>query len=124
VAKKGDCKFTDEELIDLLFVELFDNESSIRDALKTIGYEYRSFYRRLAKEPNGDLANGVEQLRRAVHEKMEDDLLEFADNVSIPADHRRIMVDTRKWILARRSEKFREKKDITTDGKPMLIADL
>lgn len=43
-----------------------------------------------------------------------DDLHEVADDTSIPADHRRIMVDTRKWMLSKMLPKiYGDKLDIT-----------
>jgi hypothetical protein len=39
--------------------------------------------------------------REEGYKRLADDLIEVSDDTSIPSDHRRIMVDTRKWMLSK-----------------------
>jgi len=119
---KPRLKFSDDELLELLTDKLIGEQMSMEKALEAVGQPRRNFYYRVVHDT--EFAAKVDQLRKCAMEVMEDQLIPIADDGTLGRDVRNSMLDTRKWILARRVERFREKKDITTDGKPMLIADL
>ena len=103
---------------------MINQRLSLTKALEELGEDRRNFYRRLARGNEASLSASVEQLRVSQMEMMEDELLEIADDPSIKDREKYYMLDTRKWILGRRVDRFREKKDITTAGKPILVSDL
>lgn len=60
------------------------------------------------------LAEQYTRARQIGYTLLGDDLQAVSDDTSIPADHRRIMVDTRKWMLSKMLPKiYGDKLDLT-----------
>lgn len=50
-------------------------------------------------------------------DKMVDDILDIADDVTVPSDHKRLMIDTRKWIASKFAPKrFGDKVTVGGEG--------
>lgn len=74
------------------------------------------------------LAEQYTRARQIGYTLLGDDLQAVSDDINIPADHRRIMVDTRKWMLSKMLPKiYGDKLDLTakvTTDKQMSDAEL
>lgn len=77
--------------------------------------EPTSFLRLLNSEP--DLATQYARAREIGWSFLGEDLIEVSDDTSIPSDHRRIMVDTRKWMLSKMLPKiYGDRLDLNHSG--------
>jgi hypothetical protein len=68
---------------------------------------------------NGSEEAGTQYARaiQAASEPLAEETLEIADDMGIPADQKRVMVDTRKWLLSKRfPKKYGDKVDLTHAG--------
>lgn len=75
----------------------------------------RSVYRWLAE--NEEFRHRYAHAREAGDEPMADELERIAYDAALPSDQKRVMADTIKWLLARRSpKKWGDKMQHTGDG--------
>jgi len=101
---------------------LLNEGKTLTAALEEIDLDRSTYAKMILRDP--EFEKRVTVYRELCLHLMEDELLEIADNKDLNFALRRDMIDTRKWILARRNERYRDKKDITTDGKPLLVSDI
>lgn len=107
---------------DYLENALLNERKTLTESLKEIDLDRSTYAKMILRDP--EFEKRVTVYRELCLHLMEDELLEIADDASLGFALRRDMIDTRKWILARRVERYRDKKDITTDGKPLLVSDI
>lgn len=70
---------------------------------KKLHIDPRGFWGLIAQ--NGNAATKYAQARARGLDKMANDIEQISDDMSIDADHKRIMVDTRKWLLSKLAPK-------------------
>lgn len=97
--------------------------SAIRRALADNAVNPRDFY--AALDVDEELAKRYARAINAGWDAFADDTVRVADDDKIPADQKRIMVDTRKWLLAKRLPKrYGERTVIAGDAdNPLVIED-
>lgn len=75
----------------------------VRKAIKERGADPFAFYRTLKSDDALDAAYGRAKMDQL--EPIADEAMEIADDPTIDPLHKRIMVDTRKWLLAKLAPK-------------------
>jgi len=94
--------------------EIASGESA-RKALVACGADERGFWRYLAKDEKA--AQQYARARAQGLERMAEEILEIADDESLPADSRRVRVDPRKWLLSKLApKKYGDKIETTHQG--------
>jgi len=89
--------------------------SPVRRALKAHEVSPCAFYALLDRD--ADRAERYARATRGGCDAFADEAVQIADDPLIPADQKRIMVDTRKWLLAKRMpKKYGERTVIAGDA--------
>lgn len=104
----------DAEALDAIIAEVRTGRP-VRQAIAECDVSAGSFYRAL--DANPDVAERYARAREAGMDALADDTMRIADDMGVPADHKRIMVDARKWILSKQAPKrYGDKVDLTHAG--------
>ena len=98
-AKRNARKVYGEEVEERILEGLRKGQS-LRAICKAKGLPDESSVRAWATEDSA-FGQRYRRARELGYAKLADDLIELADNADIPADQKRIMVDTRKWALSK-----------------------
>lgn len=110
---------TKAEVIEAI-LSLVDDGKSLRQACKEVGFERKTFEKWVVADPELSSQYALAKENRA--DKLFEEMLSIADNVEIGTvevvkewgvevktcdmiDHRRLKVDTRKWMLGKMSPK-------------------
>lgn len=91
------------------------NGSSVAAALREHEQSFGSFYRMCdAHDANAEMYARARETR---NDRMAEDTLRIADDHSIDPNARRVMVDTRKWLLSKLvPKKYGDKLDLNVSG--------
>lgn len=94
---------------------------SLDHAVKKHGVASATFYRAMDADP--ELAGSYARAREIRHDRMAEDTLRICDDPEIPSDQKRVMVDTRKWLLSKLAQgKYGEKLQLGGDkANPIVI---
>jgi hypothetical protein len=111
-------------MLDQVSVLVLEDDLSLSRALKQLKISRWSFYQHAKDDP--EFARRLNELRELSHDLMEDMLLDISDDAQMDDKLRKDKLDTRKWILARRVARFRDKSelDVTSKGERILVLDL
>ena len=119
-AKRGPRKVYGAEIEERI-LEGLRRGQALRAICKAKGMPDESTVRRWA---GGDspFAQDYRDARQMGYLKMADDIIELADDPSIDAHHKRIMVDTRKWALSKALPKiFGDRIEVDNKGGVVVV---
>lgn len=93
-------------------------------AIANNGVSNGTFYRHLDAHP--DDAERYARARETRNDRMAEDTLRVADDLAIPHEHKRIMVEARKWLLSKLApKKYGERTVIAGDAdNPLAITEV
>jgi len=93
-------------------------------AVADSGISNGTFYRHLDAHP--DDAERYARARETRNDRMAEDTLRVADDLGIPPEHKRIMVEARKWLLSKLApKKYGERTVIAGDAdNPLAITEV
>jgi acyl-CoA synthetase (NDP forming) len=83
-----------------IVLERLEAGESLRKASVQAGLKHEIEVRRLAQR-DAEFESQYARARETGYKTIGDELLTVSDDLSIPAEDRRIMVDTRKWMLSK-----------------------
>lgn len=90
---------------------------SAKACLREVDINPRVFWGYLASDEVA--ANRYARARARGLDKMAEEIIDIADDESIPAESRRVRVDPRKWLLSKLApKKYGDKLDLTHAGDP------
>ena len=104
------------EVFDAIIADVLGGEP-IRTAIRDHGVSGRQFYGALQRDEA--MAERYARASLAGCDALADQALDIADDLEIDSEHKRIMVDTRKWYLSKRMpKKYGDKLGLTgADGE-------
>ena len=106
--------------LDSILADITAGEPAYK-AVKAHGITMGTFWRWLAHD--AELMEKYMRAKKVGLDRYAEDLLQITDDQTIPPEHKRIMVDTRKWLLSKLIPKFSEKLAIEhSDGDALLTA--
>lgn len=102
------------QVINAILADIASGQAAYR-AVEAHGVSRQRFYEAL----NADeaLADNYARVMKIGCEPMADDILQISDDPNIDANHKRVMVDSRKWLLSKRlPKKYGDKLDVEHSG--------
>jgi hypothetical protein len=106
----------DSQVFDAILTDIASGQAAYK-AMAERKVPRKAFYALIAVDDNA--GNKYARAKQAGLEAMADDTLEIADDRDIESDHKRVMVDTRKWLLSKLApKKYGDKLDLTHAGDP------
>jgi hypothetical protein len=118
-AKRSARKYGEE--VEERILEGLRKGKSLRAICKAEGMPDESTVRAWATE-NTPFADRYRRAKELSYTKLFDELIELADDANIPADQKRIMVDTRKWALAKALPKiYGDRLEVESKGGLLVV---
>ena len=102
------------ETFDAIIKDIASGEPT-RRAVAAHGVNPNTFYTVLGTDE--DAAKRYAHARMSSMDSLADEAMAIADDPDVPSDHKRVMVDTRKWFLSKLAPKrYGDKLELAGDG--------